>query len=152
MKKTIISIALLTSALCAFGQTPIEKFSRVRVDMRDHQPVDLARLGIEVDHGVWEKGVSFTHELTEKDFILKQNYPNPTTNTTVIDVEGLPKNTQSAQLIVTDVAGKTIYSEGLQSVGNQKIMLNTEGWVQGIYFYQIEINGQRTAARQFVKL
>ena len=93
-----------------------------------------------------------TQQLTEKDFILKQNYPNPTTNTTVIDIDGLPQNAQLAQLIVTDVAGKTIYSEALQSVDNQKIMLNTEGWAQGIYFYQIEINGQRTAARQFVKL
>jgi hypothetical protein len=86
------------------------------------------------------------------DFLISQNYPNPTKDRTTVDIDfGILKQ-GVAQLVVTDLLGKTVYTKTLETLDNQKLVLNTEGWSAGIYFYFLDLdNGQkRTKTKQMV--
>ena len=87
--------------------------------------------------------------LDEKDFGLMQNTPNPFSSQTTFFIQTDFVKNKNLKLIVTDALGRNILT---QSVDNQKVTLNTEGWQTGIYFYQIDMNGLRTKAKRMVKM
>jgi carboxypeptidase T len=93
-----------------------------------------------------------TQFLSAKDFSISQNYPNPTAQTTTIDVDFGQQKAQTARLIVTDISGKLVFEKPFQNVGNQKLILNTDTWSAGVYFYYLDLdNGQtRTRAKRLV--
>lgn len=69
MKK--LSLFLLFGCLCAvlFAQTP-EKYHRARVNLLGRDIAQLAALGVETDHGMLEKGRSFTTDLSETELAI----------------------------------------------------------------------------------
>jgi carboxypeptidase T len=87
--------------------------------------------------------------LNDNDFVLSQNSPNPMTHFTNINIHSDFTKNKNIQLIVTDALGKEILR---QTVDSQQIRLNTEGWQNGIYFYQIEKEGLRSKAKKMVKM
>ena len=68
--------ALLVLSLCLsanlFAQTP-EKYSRVEISLKGKNMTDLARLGIETDHGLHNPGQSLITEISASDILLVQN-------------------------------------------------------------------------------
>jgi carboxypeptidase T len=87
--------------------------------------------------------------LNDEDFVINQNSPNPMTHFTDITIHSDFNKNKDLILIVTDALGKEIMR---QTVDNQQIRLNTEGWLSGVYFYQIEKNGLRSKAKKMVKM
>jgi hypothetical protein len=59
-------------------------------------------------------------------------YPNPASS--LLTIEG---NTKNAQLTITDISGKTVYTKTLQS---NNTTLNIQGLKKGVYIYQIKGN------------
>jgi carboxypeptidase T len=91
-------------------------------------------------------GIDF---LNENEFTLSPNSPNPFLAFTEFSIDiNTSKNTPT-HLIVTDILGKEILR---QIVDSQQIRLNTEGWQNGVYFYQVERNGLRSKAKKMVKI
>jgi carboxypeptidase T len=93
-----------------------------------------------------------TQFLEAKDFSISQNHPNPTAHLTTIDIDFNQQKSQTARLIVTDISGKLVLEKTLQSVDNQKVVLNTEGWSAGVYFYHLDLDNGRfkTEAKRLV--
>jgi carboxypeptidase T len=87
--------------------------------------------------------------LNEKEFTLSTNAPNPFHAFTEFSFDINTSKNAPTQLIVTDILGKEMLR---QMVDNPQIRLNTEGWQNGVYFYQIERNGLRTKAKKMIKM
>lgn len=69
-------------------------------------------------------------------------YPNPANNNTVIN------NVQEGSVIsVTDILGKEVYHSVAQ---NKQIILNTSGFVNGVYILQVTSNGATTTKKLLV--
>lgn len=60
-------------------------------------------------------------------------FPNPFSRGLVFDFDG---STLSGKLIIHDLHGRTVFSQGFGSVN--RIELETSGWAPGMYFYKIE--------------
>lgn len=67
---------------------------------------------------------------------ISQNYPNPASEITTIDVQELNTN---ADFILTDMSGKTIRSFQVEK-GSKSIQLNVSGLLPGTYFYNLIVN------------
>jgi carboxypeptidase T len=93
-----------------------------------------------------------TQFLEAKDFSISQNYPNPTAQMTTIDVDFDQQKAQNARLVVTNISGKLVFEKTLQSVDNQKLILNTATWSSGVYLYYLDLdNGRfRTKSKRLV--
>jgi carboxypeptidase T len=88
-----------------------------------------------------------TQFLDAKDFSISQNHPNPTAHSTTIDIDMAPQISQTARLVVTDISGKWVIEKSIQSIDNQKIVLNTEHWSAGVYFYYLDLDNGRFKTR-----
>jgi hypothetical protein len=106
----------------------------------------------DMDITVVNSTATFTQFLSDNDFILNQNNPNPTEGVTQIEYHFKTNKKDNIQLLVSDISGKIIFKNKVQDVDNQNIVLNTEGWQPGIYFYWMDINGKQTAAKKLVKI
>ncbi len=65
-------LALLLYTAAAFAQTP-EKYSRVEINLQNKDVTELARLGIETDHGLHTPGRSLVTDLSASELLLAQN-------------------------------------------------------------------------------
>ena len=85
-----------------------------------------------------------------KDGILSQNYPNPFGTTTRI-IYNL-SNESNVQLKVYNYAGQLIrtYNEGSKPKGTHYIDFDASTLQNGIYLYEIYINGQRKSMKKMV--
>ena len=101
-----------------------------RIDIRDSSEVSIS-------------------EAKENTFFVSQNYPNPFSKYTEINVNSSENTT--AGLVVFDVLGNQL-SNSTHSlvVGENKILYNAENLVSGIYMYQLRINGQTITRRMIV--
>ncbi|MEO0471254.1 MAG: tail fiber domain-containing protein [Bacteroidota bacterium] len=81
-------------------------------------------------------------------FELGQNRPNPAGTSTTIDYQ-LPTDAASADLVIYDMAGRTISSYSLQNGANQ-IKVNTEQLASGTYVYAIVQEGRSIARRKMI--
>jgi bacillopeptidase F (M6 metalloprotease family) len=106
----------------------------------------------DMDITVVNSTATFTQFLSDNDFILNQNNPNPTEGVTHINYLFTTDKKDNIQLLVTDISGKIIFKYKVQDVDNHNIALNTEGWQPGIYFYWMDINGKRTTVKKLVKI
>jgi carboxypeptidase T len=121
------------------------------------------RFGFNSDAGTQANGFLFddfevlvsTIDKTNLDFLndaeltLNPNTPNPFTTFTTFSFDDNKLKNTPTKLIVTGILGNEIVR---QVVDNQQITLNTEGWQNGVYFYQIERNGLRSRAKKMVKM
>ncbi|MGN6495438.1 MAG: tail fiber domain-containing protein [Agriterribacter sp.] len=80
---------------------------------------------------------------------LDQNRPNPVKNRTTIGYS-LPELYGSAQLVLTDNAGRKIKSVALGHGGT--IELTTDGFINGVYNYSLMIDGKIVATKRLTVL
>jgi hypothetical protein len=83
-------------------------------------------------------------------FVLYQNIPNPTTNSTRIDYS-IP---EAGEVIfhVRNVSGQLLYSKTIEAAsGKNSLEVNTSTFAAGIYFYSIEYKDQRLVKRMSVQ-
>jgi hypothetical protein len=95
-------------------------------------------------------GSTGIENLTENGAFLGNSYPNPTKNNATINYV-LPKNTSSAFLVLTNTLGQVISKTPISSEKN-KITISTNLLEQGIYFYCIESNDNRTSSKKMMIL
>jgi len=83
---------------------------------------------------------------SEKAFLLEQNHPNPFANSTSIKYSS-PKN---AQLLITNLEGKTMQSIALDAGENKTIEFSAQKLHNGIYIYSIVVEGELKLSKRFV--
>jgi Secretion system C-terminal sorting domain len=108
----------------------VDTLKAYRIDIRDSSQVSIS-------------------EAKENTFFVSQNYPNPFSKYTEINVNSSENTT--AELVVFNVLGSQL-SNSTHSlvVGENKILFNAENLVSGIYMYQLRINGQTITKRMIV--
>jgi len=82
---------------------------------------------------------------------VSQNFPNPSTGTTYIEV-----NTTSAtdlRILVTNLAGQKVMelNKGKVNAGQHILNINTSGLPTGVYFYTVFTGSQKTTQKMMVK-
>jgi len=121
----------------------------------------LARFTIVSDGGVREDGFYFDdfevnvvygpqglEELTENGLYISQNIPNPANETTSINYV-LPQTKDNAYLNITNGMGQII-DRVLLSNTSQNVEFSTSALSQGVYYYYIENNGQRSLTKKMI--
>ncbi len=112
-----ISIYAMDALLAKSGDSEPENFSIQRISNENRQDLPLS-------------------------FILHQNYPNPFNPSTEISYQlGVDS---FIKLKVFDAMGRevAVLVEGLKSVGNHSVTFDASALSSGIYFYQLEADGQ----------
>lgn len=83
---------------------------------------------------------------SEKVFLLEQNRPNPFANSTSIKYS----TPESAQLLITNLEGKTMQSIALEAGKNRVIEVSAQELHSGIYIYSIVVEGELKLSKRFV--
>ncbi len=96
--------------------------------------------------------ISSTSKLEEENasqFTVKQNFPNPFTESTSI-VYSVEKNS-TVNFSVMNLLGKTIYTNRYSAKeGENRIEYHAAGLSKGIYFYSLEIENKRITKRMVI--
>lgn len=89
--------------------------------------------------------------LPTAQFRLAQSYPNPARDYTFIEVEkAADLQFSESKLLVFNAFGQQVWQQALNSSAlKQTLRVDSSTWVSGVYFYQIEAGGKKTAARRF---
>jgi len=80
---------------------------------------------------------------------LDQNTPNPFSQTTYIKYS-VPSTAKKAQLIITDMNGKTVKQETIHANTNGQINIDAAGLAAGNYTYTLYVDGKRIDTKQMV--
>ena len=85
------------------------------------------------------------------NIVLGQNYPNPATGMTRIEVE-IPEGVKQLNLIVTDMNGKVAKQLNLTNLssGKEAIELDVNDLTNGQYFYTVEGDGFKASKKMTV--
>ena len=87
--------------------------------------------------------------VTEPDFVLEQNYPNPYDGTTRIEF-ALPYS-GTTRFFVTDVVGRLVHEQNATyGEGRHTITFDKGSLPSGVYYYGIEFNGQRRMHKMII--
>ena len=83
---------------------------------------------------------------------LSQNNPNPSTGTTTINY-AIKTNNSKVKFELMDVLGNVVYSEnrGSMNAGAYNLVLNTESFSSGVYFYSLTVNNTKETKKLMVK-
>jgi hypothetical protein len=98
-----------------------------------------------------ESATVAVNNIDKNDVFVSQNYPNPSTNQTFINV--VLKKASDVTITVTDMLGKTVYSEvksGL-TAGTHTVNFNTANWTSGVYSYTVIASGQKATRQMIVR-
>jgi hypothetical protein len=88
-------------------------------------------------------------ELEEKGFSLGQNTPNPFSGSTTVNFQ-LAKDVNSALFTVTDIMGRVISSEKVETTAG-KHSVNINSLASGVYYYSLNINGNVVTKKMIVE-
>ncbi len=91
-------------------------------------------------------GSTSVNELTENGPFLGQSFPNPTNDVATINYI-LPKGINTANLVVINALGQTV-SKTIISANTTRTSISTTKWNEGVYFYFIENNHQRSPTKK----
>ena len=83
------------------------------------------------------------------DASLDQNTPNPFTNSTTIHYN-LPSKFTMAQILVTDMNGKTLKQVNVTGMGKGTVNIDASTLSSGIYNYSLIVGGRSIATKQMV--
>jgi hypothetical protein len=121
----------------------------------------MARFTIIADGGVREDGFYFDdfeinvvygangiEELTKNGLYVSQNIPNPANETTSINYV-LPKTKGNSYLNIMNSMGQIIDKISLSNT-SQNVQISTSQLSQGIYYYNIENNDQRSLTKKMI--
>ena len=70
MKKLIILAITNLFLGWSFGQSPAERYDRIRVSLSETHISELAELGLDYDHGIVKKGLFWVNDVSEKEQAL----------------------------------------------------------------------------------
>lgn len=85
-----------------------------------------------------------------ENLVLEQNYPNPFSQQTTIPFT-LP-NAAHVRFFVMDAMGHIVHSaERVYSAGSHLITVDMEAYAAGVYYYGIEVDGQRQMRKMILK-
>jgi hypothetical protein len=88
-------------------------------------------------------------ELEKKGFALGQNTPNPFANGSNVSFQ-LAKDVNSAVFTVTDVMGRIVSSENVETTsGKHTIKLGT--YAAGVYYYSLNVDGNVTTKKMIAQ-
>jgi len=81
---------------------------------------------------------------------LAQNAPNPFRGTSTITYR--LSEPGEVSLLLFDVLGRPVRTlvQETQPAGNHRVTVNSEGLAGGVYYYRLEVNGERVAKRCIV--
>ncbi len=83
-------------------------------------------------------------------FVLDQNYPNPFSQQTTIPFT-LPR-AANVRFFVMDALGHIVHrAEGFYQAGGNHITIDMEAYAAGIYYYGIEVDGQRQMRKMILR-
>lgn len=80
---------------------------------------------------------------------LEQNVPNPYNGSTTIHYS-LPHKFSSAQIIITDNAGKTLKQINLSSSGEGSVNINASSLSSGTYNYSLIVDGKLIDTKKMI--
>jgi hypothetical protein len=75
-------------------------------------------------------------------------YPNPADDHLTLDYN-LPETLPTANLVFYNISGTVIASYGLEN-SDTKIKITTETWREGMYFFQLSVNGRKMKSDKFI--
>ncbi|NUO01995.1 MAG: T9SS type A sorting domain-containing protein [Saprospiraceae bacterium] len=89
--------------------------------------------------------------LPATQFRMAQNFPNPAQNYTLVSIEKANDAVfNSGKLVVLNALGQQVWHQPINGMApKQTLRIDLSGWESGVYFYQIEADGRKTAARRF---
>lgn len=88
--------------------------------------------------------------VSDYDFVVEQNYPNPVVDQT--SIEFVLPYCGTARFFVTDVVGRPIYEKTSDYVdGRHSITFNRKDLPSGVYYYGIEFDGERRMHKMIIK-
>jgi hypothetical protein len=108
----------------------------ITVGMEQLSNVPVRNTIIKLSHDWFNGIISSTAEFDKAMLSIGQNYPNPGNLFTIIPLVNVNK---PLTFDITDLMGRIIYSEVIQSNANQ-LMINTSSFAQGMYMYRISDN------------
>ncbi len=93
---------------------------------------------------------SLRDQLDERGFFLGQNRPNPFSDKTTIAYE--LDEAHNVKFTVRDVTGKVVKREnyGSTSQGRHRIELNSSNFDAGIYYYTLQVDGERATKKMVI--
>jgi hypothetical protein len=106
--------------------------------------------------GSWDIGFSVTknttvgmNDLAKNTFGLTQNVPNPFTKESTVNYN-LAKDVNSAVFTVTDIMGRTVSSEKVETTtGTHAVKLGA--YAAGVYYYSLNVDGNVTTKKMIVE-
>lgn len=94
-------------------------------------------------------GTDSPGEGDETEFELQQNYPNPFNESTTIPYE-LPENAEQITLTIFDVAGRKIESHDIDPSAQGTFEFQAKNLASGMYFYRMEVDGDRKTKKMIL--
>lgn len=85
----------------------------------------------------------------EESGYLNQNSPNPTTGLTAIKYF-IPEHSENAELVITDIIGKTVKAIPIMQTGAGSVQLSTVDLPEGIYAYTLYSNTEMLASKKMI--
>jgi hypothetical protein len=89
--------------------------------------------------------------LEEGETPFEQNYPNPFTTSTQIDLY-VPSSVTIAQVIVKDINGRAVKDIDVQGRGKTSITIESTNMSSGIYFYSLVVDGKVVGTKRMAVL
>ncbi len=82
---------------------------------------------------------------------VKQNYPNPVSSSTTVEVEVY--SSASLSIEVTNLVGQVIYSEdkGVVGYGDYEFNIDASNYTSGVYFYTVRTNNSTITKKMIVE-
>jgi hypothetical protein len=81
--------------------------------------------------------------------VLKQNYPNPFSGSTIINYN-IPYKYSSASLVISDKNGNTLKQITLNQTGKGSVKINAASFASGSYQYSLYVDGKLVDAKQMM--
>jgi len=117
--------------------------------------------GLDGDHDyVQNRMTYYTDEIVgmpdrpaaEQLVVVSQNYPNPATTTTKINVE-LPETNINLSLEVSNTVGQVVYTKDLGLVRNSQnsFIVDVSEFTPGIYFYTVKVGNESVTHKMIVE-
>lgn len=82
---------------------------------------------------------------------LQQNQPNPSRAGTAIPYY-IPPGVKRAALQLTDAGGRILKNIDLEQRGTGRLLLNTDQWSSGVYYYSLLVDGKVVDTRKMVTI
>ena len=141
----------------SFGVIAIKAIQELNTVVAEKDAVisDLQKQIDEIKAGLQACGITCVNEIgktssaNSETSILEQNIPNPANQSTTIRFT-IPSNAQDAQLIITDVNGKTIQQFNHLVNGQSQVEVSTLNLVSGSYQYSLYVDGKKVDTKQMI--